>query len=362
MKNVICFLTILLFIASCSKTPEDRSLSGNYDLPKDNISNKLSTYPCIDTLILSEYLIKHPLSENEIDSLKKVTTINGGTEKSSSVTTTEGEYPEYTDYSGMIHFKVFYAYNSVKVQHPVLIRSVPDNYAMIGGGAYAYGYSGNGAFLTASRPLNSTTWQGQSKDHIVPDPHNLKVFAIGMRIDGVDPAYLKSKIHIVSNTSAFSDFPNVTATIPEDCLLIGGGALDNYYGYGNMLVASYPNYIYWQAGGKAYRRSDPSQITAYAIGIEDISYPTVGYLQLTVRQITESAYGDIQYCYAPVWSGFALTCPGGYCTFNSFGRMLVGLYPQDLFPGSQVISKDTPSYGDYGSNSSFATGIQKRPY
>lgn len=275
----------------------------------------------------------------------------------------EGEYPEYQDYSGLIHLKVFYIYNTTKVQHPILNISVTDDYAMVGGGAYAFGYTGNGAFLTESRPLNSTTWQGQSKDHIVKDPHNLKVFAIGMRIDGVDPAYLRSKIHIMENTSdPPSDLPQTAATVPENCLLIGGGAWDNYYGFGNLLISSFPYDITWQVGGKAYRRSDPAQITAYAIGIENISYPTVGYLQTTVRQTTEIAEGGQRYCYAPVWDGYALTCPGGYCTYSWWGRMLVALYPQDLFPGSQVISKDTPGYGDLGSNSAFALGIQKRPY
>ena len=42
--------------------------------------------------------------------------------------------------------------------------------------------------------------------------------------------------------------------------------------------------------------------------------------------------------------------------------MLVGLYPQDLFPGAQVISKDTPGYGDLGTTTAFAVGIKQRPY
>jgi len=42
--------------------------------------------------------------------------------------------------------------------------------------------------------------------------------------------------------------------------------------------------------------------------------------------------------------------------------MLLGLYPQDLIPTSEVVSKDTPGYGDYGSNFAFAPGIEKRPW
>jgi len=222
--------------------------------------------------------------------------------------------------------------------------------------------TGNGAFLVETRPINSTTWRAQSKDHIVQDPHYLKVYAIGMRIDGVDPSYLRSKIHIVSATGSSDSWPSASISVPVNCILVGGGAIDNYTGYGNMLTDSHPISNEWNAGGKDYRRVDESTITVYAIGIENISYPTVGYLYVTTNQTAAGINLGIGYCNAEVNSGFALTCPGGYDTWHNYGRMLVGLYPQDLVPSTEVISNDTPGYGDYGTNYAFAVGIEQRPW
>jgi len=61
-------------------------------------------------------------------------------------------------------------------------------------------------------------------------------YAIGMRIDGVDPAYLRSKIHILSITGATNSWPYASVSVPDNCLLIGGGAKDNWTSYGNLLT------------------------------------------------------------------------------------------------------------------------------
>src|SRR5438552_13938867 len=41
-------------------------------------------------------------------------------------------------------------------------------------------------------------------------------------------------------TSSPANHPQVKVTVPDDYLLISGGCRDNYYGWGNVLVASYP--------------------------------------------------------------------------------------------------------------------------
>src|ERR1035437_957506 len=347
MKKISIFFTVLITVMSCSKNSDNINTFGNNSAFELNGAGKLSLISR-DTMVLSKYLIYKPLTAHEKDSLAKMASKNSTLVGNAAYVTNSLEGPEYTDYSGQIHFQVF---------------SVTSNYAMVGGGALVYGYSGNGAFLTESRPINSTTWEGQSKDHIIPDPHYLKVYAIGMRIDNVDPNYLRSKIHITSNTSSFSNSPWTTVNVTDNCILIGGGAFDDYgAGYGNMLTSSNPSGVQWQVSGQAYRRSDPTQITAYAIGIENISYPTVGYLQTTVHQTTVPISSGPGYCYSQVFDGYALTCPGGVSTNHLTGRMLVGLYPQDLYPGAQAISKDTPGFADYGNLSAYALGIQKRPY
>jgi hypothetical protein len=240
---------------------------------------------------------------------------------------------------------------------------------LVGGGAWAHDYNGNGAWLVKSYPMDDgNTWYGESKDHIIQDPHCLTVFAIGLKINGVDPAYLKSNrfIRKASSTSP-SEFPTRTAILPDDYILVGGGASIRYNGYGNMLVASYPtNLSSWYASGKSYRRCDPSYIDTYAIGLRNINYSSSGgslYLQVTFRQTSESAPANQEgLCYAPVWDGYALTCPGGYTQYTNYGRMLVSLHPQDTPADANVSDKDTPVYPDSGTLSAIAVGIEKRPY
>jgi len=360
MKKLV-FFTVLMTVFSCSKDLNNRITFDSDDLVAINNATP-KPIPVLDTVSLSKFLIKKPLTAQEKDSISKIETLSASLINNSGNAIIASESPEYTDYSGYIHLKYFYATTTPKQQHPSLSVPVTSAYAMVGGGALVSGYTGNGAFLTQSRPYNSTTWIAESKDHIVADPHYLTVYAIGMRIDGVDPNYLRSKVHITQATSASNDWPSITAPVFENCFLIGGGAWDHWSGYGNLLTSSIPYEDEWAVSGKAYRRSSPATITAYAIGIENISYPTVGNLLVTVRYAEAAILYGVGYCSAPVWDGYALSCPGGAAYYNLAGRMLVGLYPQGSFPWAQVISKDTPGFADYGSTSAYAVGVEKRPY
>jgi hypothetical protein len=366
MRKITIIFTVLLMVISCSK-----NLDNPIGINKDGIfkidgAKVLPNLASIDTAALVRYLDNTPLTAHEKDSIAKVIESDALIKSTNSGNVITGDFPEYHDYSGKIYLKVFYAYYIVKLQHPQLTVTISDDYAMVWGGAWAYGYTGNGAFLTESIPLNYNTWEGQSKDHIVADPHYLEVYAIGMRIQSVDPAFLRARIHIGSSTSAPQHFPTATQGVPDNYLLVGGGAWDQYSGsgYGNMLTSSYPiGNLAWVGSGKDYRRSCLGQIKVYAIGIQNISYPNVGYLQLTYNETFEAADpGTESWCEAPVWDGYALTCPGGYCTYGSTGRMLVSLYPQDDFPVAELSSKDTPGYNDSGTNHAFGYGIEKRPY
>ncbi len=324
-----------------------------------NVRENLNLAPR-DTMSLNKFLTYKPITPHIRDSLNEREPRSGKMFYANKSDNLSGSNPEYSDGTGLIHLKVFWVTSSNTADIQELSVSVGSDYAMVGGGAWAH-YTGNGAFLTKSMPLNSTTWISKSKDHIVQDLHNLTVYAIGMRIDGVDPAYLRSKIHITSfQSTTNSNSPTASVSVPSGCLLVGGGADDQYNGYGNILISSRPNMNEWDVAGQAYRRSDPSKITAYAIGIEDISYPNVGHLQVAVYQTQTAVLSGEGDCYADATTGFALTCPGGYTISHTYGRLLVGLFPSE--PGAQVISKDTPGFLDYGSVGAYTVAIQKRPY
>jgi hypothetical protein len=355
MKRFLLFSAILLMVISCSKEIFDKKevLSS---LSSTESKSSVIKMPNLDSIakMNAGAFIKRNLTLQEMDSLEKI----DSKELPNLISTSKGGTYEYTDESGLIHLKVIYGTTSF-LQHPFGWISVPDDYVLVGGGAWTWGWSHDGGFLTESRPDSTLdTWFASSKDHINYDPHYLTIYAICMRIEGVDPNDLKSKVHYYSNTSFPANHPSTQCFVPSNCLLIGGGARDNYNNYGNMLVKSYPsNGNYWIVEGKDHRRPDPCTITAYAIGIENISFPNVGYLQVDWN-ISENnwVYGISETQVSPPQGG-ALTCPGGSTSYTYYGRMLTGIYPEYV---NFAISKSKDhTYPERGDNYAFCLSIKK---
>lgn len=283
MKRVLPLCTILLILISCLKETfikNESQLSTNTAYSINSI-NKLNL-DSISRMNAGEFR-KSELTLQELDSIKKLK--SNAIHKSTLVSLMESG--EYTDASGFIHLKIFYQQSTT----PLLISHaealIDDSYVLVGGGGYST-WNWFGAFLYESRPNDTHTgWMASSKAHFDKEYHQVIAYAIGMRIDGVTAEYLRSKVHYYSSTSTTPlNHPEWTVEIPSNELLIGGGALDHWEedgGWGNMLTASYPvSSNTWRVMGKDHRRADPSVITAYAIGIDDISYPNVGYLQINM--------------------------------------------------------------------------------
>jgi hypothetical protein len=64
-------------------------------------------------------------------------------------------------------------------QQPSATCTVPVGKTVIGGGARS-NYTGVGQLLTGSFPSNTTTWFGQSKDHLTADPATITTYCIGI--------------------------------------------------------------------------------------------------------------------------------------------------------------------------------------
>jgi hypothetical protein len=83
------------------------------------------------------------------------------------------------------------------------------------------------------------------------------------------PPPVSIKIYSVESSGA-SDIPSVTMSLPVNYKVIGGGALANWHSKGSLLTASAPQEkTAWFAKSKAHSVSDPSTITAWAIGLLD---------------------------------------------------------------------------------------------
>lgn len=108
----------------------------------------------------------------------------------------------FTDSSGKVTVAVFRQRAGNPQSHFFeLAADVPADMVVVGGGAEAVEVP-NGALLTASYPNGDlSAWLASSKDHDVPEPHQLVSYAIGMRIAGLNRQQLMSHIHAVSQDS-----------------------------------------------------------------------------------------------------------------------------------------------------------------
>lgn len=161
--------------------------------------------------------------------------------------------------------KIFNSTSAI-VQHPTSQIKISTTYLLTGGGAKV-NWSGAGNLLTASFPSNKQTWEARSKDHTHKSPASITAYAIGIRPrNGAD----LPKSRIFSDTGSVAAHPTYKRTIEAGYTLTGGGARDNWSGYGNLLTASYPlSSTEWKAAGKDHKVSSPASLTVYAIGVKN---------------------------------------------------------------------------------------------
>jgi hypothetical protein len=340
MNKILFVILMVLIVTACSKSNfNNEELKTNVlKLNQDSIARMNS----------GAYLASD-LTSKEIDSISINRTIISPKQLNVVGSLFAGQ--EYTNASGLIHIQLFWS-STLALSHFSHVEvPIPPEYVVIGGGAATFDWSVSegGAFLFESRPDPLLTkWIASSKDHITSDPHRLTGYAIGMKIDGVSTEYLRSKIHVYSSTSPRTNHPVASVTVPSNCLLLGGGAYDLFTGYGNMLTASYPvNASTWMAEGKDQRRPDPSSIIAYAIGIENISFPGVGYLSISSASSVSNVNTGPQTTFLTVPSGWIMTCGGGKVTYNNIGRLITKLYPYDIYKNT-LESLDSHNYEDNG--------------
>jgi hypothetical protein len=75
--------------------------------------------------------------------------------------------------------KIFGPPQSAKAPHPSNSQTVDKEWFLTGGGARTDCFLGN--LLTGSYPIDTTTWRGEAKDHAVPCPSEIWVYAIGLQ-------------------------------------------------------------------------------------------------------------------------------------------------------------------------------------
>ena len=268
----------------------------------------------------------------------------------------------FKDSSGKITVSIFErkAGNSQSHFHD-FAATVPDDMVVIGGGAEG-ALMPAGALLTASYPNSEqSAWLASSKDHRLPQPHKLTVYAIGLKIDGLTRSQLLQYIHVATNESGSAQHPEASESMPPGYLLVSGGFNIDWRSYnpsgGNLATASFPdNAFEWKARSKDHGTISTANLTVYAIGIkEDLP---VGRIIRSI-QTKESSHTAHPQAGADVIPGFALVGGGAEVNWSGPGNLLWKLRPtiEVTNQGYAAGSKDH-EFPDPASLTAYSVGIK----
>lgn len=242
-----------------------------------------------------------------------------------------------TDWSGTVEIRT-YVCNWVYGQHLTTDCVLPDgdDMVVVGGGASIYGPPWSpGALLTASYPLNASTWRASSKDHMYTFPHYLRSTVLGMRLTGVPN--LRSMVSITEESRA----GNISHSVNSGEIMLGGGCYTTYTGNGYLLYYSIPYPGSFLSGGPDLHSclgtdhiaADPSGSThAVTIALPQCPDGFGGCLQngrFEWNGPSASGYVDTTMI-VDQFSGWTMSTVGGYAhpdTSNPAARLLVNLFP-----------------------------------
>jgi hypothetical protein len=162
---------------------------------------------------------------------------------------------------------------------------------------------------------------------MVAHPHELDVYALGLKVQGMTREELFRHMYVAVSTSPVCPHPEAREPISSRILSIGGGFKMDWHGAGNLVTVSIPSYLHsWTARSKDHEVSDPSSITVYAIGIHrDLP---VGTVETHIQRV-DSGFAQHPLSFANVLPGFTLTGGGAEAHWETVGNLLWKLRPTD---------------------------------
>lgn len=177
--------------------------------------------------------------------------------------------------------------------HQVDCRVDPE-YAVIGGGASPTSTNGSAKpFITESRPVDGRTWRASS-DEPAALSHDLTVYVLGMRLDGVNTQVLRDSIEWKSRSTTSS---SLSQSVDSDAMLLSGGAFTQ------------PNA--GVSGDRILTTNAWSSSTSWNVTSSARSGTVAGTTQLTLLQIDKKiieGFGALEVLHR---SGSALSTSGG---------------------------------------------------
>ncbi len=210
-----------------------------------------------------------------------------------------------------------------------------------------------GHLLTASHPdVTRNAWVVGTKDHLASNPHQIKAWAIGIKVAGLSRAALLSNMRYQQVTSAVAAAPQAaTPVVQISHMLLNGGFKVGPNAVGNLGTASFPLYdpnlntYRWSVGSKDHGVSSPASVTAYSIemprSINGIGSFSVGWVG-TASGTTPTSHPVT--VVGSIIDGMLLVGCSGSATSTGPGQLLWKMRPfKDPVDGKnkcEVASKD----------------------
>jgi vibriolysin len=263
---------------------------------------------------------------------------------------------EDDDWSGTVHTAIFTCKftNSSPAGSgsnvATTVCSVPEDYALAGGGAEVQGFAQPGALLTINYPATQQTWLAQSGDLAVSFPHRLRAFAVGLRITGLTGAQLRGLITLTTVTTPTGTASSGAALIPSGHVLLGGGV---FAPSGQYVSHSFPisnaSNAFWVGAFLNSVFPNPGSGTVRAISLPGClpqlgpcTNPPSGVpFRLTSQAFLNSSTNGTGYRVASAGNSdlnAVMTAAGGATASTNPGRILTQVIPTQ--GGAVAVNKD----------------------
>jgi hypothetical protein len=276
---------------------------------------------------------------------------------------------EKTDSTGSISTRLYQCKATAATNNNYFIQCpVESDRVLVGGGAEVIGTPSPGGLLYHSFG-NANGWYASSKAHYYSGPHQLRVYAIGLKLVNYSVAQLQSAISygIVPASQQLQHAPISLAYRPAGHITLGGGALAYWNGSGGLndgqlVYKSYPtpDGAIWIAQSKDHVVSSLGTVSAEIITMPQCP-PNLGYCLTSVISSTNGTSGNGYYSISLTNSAAdsLLTGVGGNINFQGNGRMFSQLYPFPTASGTAVSTSKDHYYYDTSNDYVYTVSLKR---
>lgn len=270
----------------------------------------------------------------------------------------------YDDSASPVHIQIRACKSSTAAATHQVDCRVNAEYAVIGGGALPAPAGANGAkpYLTETRPSDARTWRASS---VEPSAlaHDLTVYAIGMRLDGVNTQKLRSAIGWKTATTTSG---SVSVTADSGKVLLSGGALtapgSGVSGNRMLTANSWSGSAGWNAQSKPQTGTVAGTTQVSLLQIDKKIIEGFGALEVMNRSgSSRTTAGGTHTTTLSVGAGWALMGLGAVANTSSGSARRITSISPDATGRNVTVTTGDQSGTSAGSTVPFLTQVRKLP-